>query len=102
MYQQRLPMRKCATCWGSGPSAGKRKIAARLGISATAVGECLRQAREAGIDWPLPEEISDDALQARLYPASVALADLAARRPLPDWPTINRELKRPGVTLQLL
>jgi transposase len=46
--------------------------------------------------------MTDEALEARLYPASVALAEVAARRPLPDWPTIHRELKRPGVTLQLL
>jgi transposase len=81
---------------------GKRKIAASLGISATAVGGCLRRAREAGVAWPLAEEMTDEALEARLYPASVALAEVAARRPLPDWPTIHRELKRPGVTLQLL
>jgi transposase len=81
---------------------GKRKIAASLGISATAVGGCLRRAREAGVAWPLAEEMTDEALEVRLYPASVALAEVAARRPLPDWPTIHRELKRPGVTLQLL
>jgi transposase len=81
---------------------GKRKIAASLGISATAVGGCLRRAREASIAWPLTEEMTDETLEARLYPASAALAELAARRPLPDWPTIHRELKRPGVTLQLL
>ena len=46
--------------------------------------------------------MTDKALEARVYPASVALAEVAARRPLPDWPTIHRELKRPGVTLQLL
>jgi len=81
---------------------GKRKIAASLGISASAVGGCLRRAREAGVDWPLAEEMTDEALEVSLYPASAALAELAARRPLPDWPTIHRELKRPGVTLQLL
>jgi transposase len=27
---------------------------------------------------------------------------MTARRPQPDWPTIHRELRRPGVTLQLL
>jgi hypothetical protein len=34
---------------------GKRKIAASLGISATAAGACLRRAREAGIAWPLAD-----------------------------------------------
>ena len=103
MSQQRLPMRKVRDVLRlKAVGLGKRKIAASLGISATAVGGCLRRAREAGIAWPLAEEMTDEALEARLYPASVALAEVAARRPLPDWPTIHRELKRPGVTLQLL
>ena len=103
MSQQRLPMRKVRDVLRlKAVGLGKRKIAASLGISATAVGGCLRRAREAGIAWPLTEEMTDEALEVRLYPASAALAELAARRPLPDWPTIHRELKRPGVTLQLL
>ena len=103
MSQQRLPMRKVRDVLRlKAVGLGKRKIAASLGISATAVGGCLRRAREAGVALPLAEEMTDEALQARLYPASVALAEVAARRPLPDWPTIHRELKRPGVTLQLL
>ena len=103
MSQQRLPMRKVRDVLRlKAVGLGKRKIAASLGISATAVGGCLRRAREAGVAWPLAEEMTDEALEVRLYPASVALAELAARRPLPDWPTIHRELKRPGVTLQLL
>ena len=81
---------------------GKRKIAASLGISATATGSCLRRARVAGLTWPLAEAMTEEALEARLYPASVALAQLADRRPRPDWTAIHRELKRPGVTLQLL
>ena len=103
MSQQRLPMRKVRDVLRlKAVGLGKRKIAASLGVSATAVGGCLRRARDAGIAWPLAEEMTDAALDVRLYPASAALAELAARRPLPDWPTIHRELKRPGVTLQLL
>jgi hypothetical protein len=34
-----------------GPIGIQRKIAASLGISATAAGACLRRAREAGIAW---------------------------------------------------
>src|SRR5438309_8850116 len=33
---------------------------------------------------------------------STALAEIKARRPQPDWRTIHRELRRKGVTLQLL
>ena len=78
----------------------KRQIAASLGVSATAAGECIRRARHAGLGWPLPEGLSDAALELRLYPvAAVAARD---RRPRPDWAAVHRELRRPGVTLHLL
>jgi len=78
----------------------KRKIAASLGVSATAAGECIRRARRAGLMWPLPGELSDEALERRLFPPpAMATKD---QRPQPDWTAIHRELRRPGVTLQLL
>ena len=40
----------------SAAGMSKRKIAASLGVSATAAGECIRRARRAGLAWPLPEE----------------------------------------------
>jgi transposase len=39
-------------------------------------------------------------LERLLYPAPQITA--TDRRPQPDWPAIHRELRRPGVTLQLL
>ncbi len=54
-----------------GPS--KRQIAASLSIGATAAGDCMRRARYADLSWPLPEELSDEALERLLYP-------------LPGWP----------------
>ena len=57
MSQQRLPMRKVRDVLRlKAVGLEKRKIAASLGISATAVGGCLRRAREAGVAWPLAEE----------------------------------------------
>jgi len=79
---------------------GKRKIAASLDISTTAAGECLKRARRAGIGWPLPDDLTDETLEAQLYPPPEAIP--ADQRPQPDWATVHRELKRPGVTLQLL
>jgi transposase len=78
----------------------KRKIAASLGVSATAAGDCIRRARRAGLGWPLPEGLTDEALEVRLYPPPTMAAK--DRRPRPDWAAIHRELRRPGVTLQLL
>jgi transposase len=78
----------------------KRQIAASLSIGATAAGDCIRRARRAGLSWPLPEDLSDEVLERILYPPPQSSAkDQRAR---PDWPTVHRELRRPGVTLQLL
>ena len=77
----------------------KRRIAASLGISATAAMECVQRAQHAGLTWPLPEDLSDAALEQRLYPPPTSTKE---QRPLPNWAEIHRELKRPGVTLQLL
>jgi transposase len=84
----------------SAAGMSKRKIAAALGVSATAAGECIRRARRAGLTWPLPDELTDEVLERRLFPPpAVATKD---RRPQPDWAATHRELRRPGVTLQLL
>ena len=71
----------------------KRKIAASLGVSATA-------ARGAGLGWPLPEALTDETLEQQLYPPPAGIAK--ERRPQPDWAAVHRELRRPGVTLQLV
>src|SRR6267142_503514 len=101
MAQQRLPMRKIRDVLRlSAAGLSKRQIAASLGIGPTAAGACLRRAREAGISWPLPDDLGDAALECRLYPAPAAAAkDWRSR---PDWPAVHRELRRKGVTLQLV
>jgi transposase len=97
----RLPMRKIRDVLRlRAGGMSKRKIAASLSIGVTAAGECVRRARRAGLIWPLPEDLSDAALELRLYPPPQATAK--DRRPQPDWAAIHRELRRPGVTLQLL
>src|SRR3981081_299776 len=97
----RLPMRKISDVLRlSAAGMPKRKMAASLGVSATAAGECIRRARRAGLGWPLPEGLADEALEARLFPPPEVTAK--DRRPQPDWAAVHRELRRPGVTLQLL
>jgi transposase len=99
----RLPMRKIRDMLRlTAAGMSSRKIAASLSIGGTTVVDCLRRARAVGVGWPLPEDLSDVALEAGLFPASMALAAIKSRRPQADWPAIHRELKRPGVTLQLL
>ena len=100
MPQERLPMRNIRDVLRlSANGLSKRKIAASLGLSATAAGDCIRRAREAGVAWPLAAELTDAALERLLYRSA---APVEKRRPEPDWAMVHRELKRAGVTLQLL
>jgi transposase len=78
-----------------------RDIARSIGAGKTTVYEYLARAEAAGIGWPLPEDMDEEALEARLFPPPCA--ELAARRPVPDWRQVHRELKRRRhVTLRLL
>jgi len=97
----RLPMRKIRDVLRlSAAGLSKHKIAASLGVSATAAGDCIRRARRAGVGWLVPDGLTDEALERRLYPPStIAAMDC---RPRPGWAATHRELRRPGVTLQLL
>ena len=97
MPRERLPMRKIhGVLRLHAVGLSNRRIAVGLNIGRTAVGDYLRRARRAGLAWPLPEGLSDEALERLLFaPPPVLSPD---RRPLPDWPLLHRELKRPGVT----
>jgi transposase len=64
----------------------------------TTVAVFLRRAKEAGLTWPLPSELDDDALERRLFDAAAPSASYAA----PDFAAVKKELATKGVTLQLL
>jgi transposase len=76
-----------------------RAIARSCGVGSATVADYVSRAREAGLTWPLPDDLDDAQLEARLFllPASPGVA-----RPLPDPAWLHQELKRDGVTLQLL
>ena len=76
-----------------------RQVGAALGVSKTTVSEIAMFARDAGVDWPLASRLSDDELQARLYPPP---RPRSTTRLEPEYAALHQELKRPGVTLQLL
>src|SRR5262249_45120011 len=60
----RLPMRKIRDVLRlSAAGMSKRQIAASLGVSATAAGDCIRRARRAGLTWLLPDGLTDEALE---------------------------------------
>ena len=76
-----------------------REVAAACGLGCTTVLEYGYRAKAAGLGWPLPEGLSDAALEELLFPPPVPLS---ADRPLPDWNYIRSELARKGVTLTLV
>jgi transposase len=78
-----------------------RQISRSLGIGRTTIQEYLRKAKEAKLTWPLPVELDEAELQKRLYPPKPTVAP-RPRRNLPDFPLLHQELKKKGVTLQLL
>lgn len=76
-----------------------RQISRSLVIAHSTVGDLLCRAQAAGLTWPLPEDMDDAALQVLLYPGNPAPT---RSRPEPDMAEIHKELRRKGVTLQLL
>jgi len=51
------------------------------------------------LTWPLPPELSDQRLEAKLYRVEPVTSE---SRPLPDWQTVAVELRKKHVTLALL
>ncbi|MGH8296605.1 MAG: IS21 family transposase [Steroidobacteraceae bacterium] len=76
----------------------KHQIANATGCVRSTVQECLRRCAAAGLAWPLPPELDEEALYARLYRRAVPLS----HTPAPDFARLHAELKRPGVTRMLL
>ncbi len=77
-----------------------RQIASSLKMSLGAVSLHLKRADAAQLSWPLPEDMDDDALESALFPKSTSSVQTAHVKP--DYATVHKELKRKGVTKQLL
>jgi transposase len=77
------------------------EIARRLNLAPSTVRLTLQRLAAAGLDWPLPAELTDAALEARLFTA-VGTKQGHRRHVEPDWAEVHRELKRKHVTLQIL
>ena len=82
-------------------SVSTHEIARRLGMARSTVRETLKRADGAGLSWPLPEGMNDEALEAALY-ASRRSKRGHRRIEEPDWAGVRRELKRKHVTLLIL
>ena len=76
-----------------------REISKATSLPKSTVSDYVKRAKEAGLSWPLPEDLDDDALESRLFGVSVPAV---GAKPMPDLSYLHRELKRPHMTLMLL
>ncbi len=100
MPAQRKPMRKIKDVLRLKFEArlSHAQIATACTLSKGAVSKYVRLASTAGLAWPLPPEMGEAELEALLFPRPAA----GTRYALPEGAYIHQELKRKGVTLQLL
>jgi transposase len=101
MPRPRAAMRKIREVlrltWGQGLS--RRQVSASLSLPRTTVSDYVGRAERAGIGWPIPDDLDDTALEELLFPPA---PPSSTPRALPDFAHLHKELRRKGVTLQLL
>ena len=76
----------------------KTEIASSCQCARNTVAATLQRAANCGLQWPLPEEMSDKQLSERLFPSSTSKPVYK----MPDYASVHKELQRSGVTLNLL
>ena len=79
------------------------QTALALSLSKGSIINYLERFEQSKLPWPLPETLSDTALEEALFPPSSPLtAPDSPGVPLPDAGYIEKELARPHMTLQRL
>jgi len=78
----------------------KRQIGRSCSLSHSTVGKYLKRAKDAGLSWPLPENLDDRALEEMLNASDTFRKPIP--RPLPSMEGIHHDLRQKGVTMQLL
>lgn len=81
-----------------GQNLSVRQVASSCGVSISTVSEYEKRFRGAGLEWPLPKELDDVALERVLRSGQPS----GPTRQMPDIGYIVQELKRKHVTMQLL
>jgi transposase len=102
MSTERLPMRKTREILRQRLVLDRshRAISDSVGVGVSTVGSMVRRAAAASLTWSETEALTDDQLEARLYPPSPMTGK--RHRAVPDWAAVHVERRRPGVTLELL
>jgi transposase len=103
MATERLPMSKTREIlrlrWSLGRSV--RETARAVDASVGVVAKTVNRAERAELTWELVEAIEDVELERRLY-GDESVKGKQTGRPQPDPVYMHAELRRPGVTLELL
>lgn len=73
-------------------------IASSLRCSRNTVSEVIKLSETHGLEWPLPDSLSNEDLQQIFYPGK----GIHKGRKIPDYEYIFNELAKPGVTMTLL
>ena len=76
----------------------KTEIAASLHCARNTVATTLHRAGNCGLQWPLPDEMSDKQLADLLFPS----APVKPVYKMPDYAYVYKEMQKSGVTLNLL
>ncbi len=77
-----------------------RQINASTKVSVGKIQSILKKAEELNIQWPLPNDMDDRALAQRFYPDADPRVSKNFHQP--DWSVVHQELKKKGLTRQLL
>lgn len=77
-----------------------RQISQSTKVSMGSLKTLLSKAQEAGLDWPLPEDLDDSGLARLFYPSADSTVSSQCFKP--DWSAVHQELKKPGMTKQLV
>lgn len=101
MATERLPMRSIREVLRQKLELklSHRKIADATGVSLGKVGSLGSRCTKLKLSWAEVEALTDEQLELKFYGPKLPST---AARPMPDWLEVHTELKRPGVTLELL
>jgi len=101
MATERLSMRRLREILRQKLLLGRshREVSRSVGVSAGSVASASTRAKTIGLDWATVSALGDDALDERLYGPRIFSR---AERAMPDPAQLHLELRRTGVTLQLL
>lgn len=78
----------------------QREISRSVRVSVGSVNQYLTRAEQAGIGWPIPLEMDQNALVKALFPDQPATHRTGFV--VPEWSSVQNELRSKGMTKQLL